>query len=95
MAKPGQSLRMVGIHGEHDIDGAALHRVECPLTIAERKRMLEMGFVPGAQIKLVRAGDPLILRVWGGRTAVSRSVADGIFVVPAAAAADWRSERAA
>ncbi len=48
-----------------------------------RRRLLEMGFVPGTQVKIVgRApmGDPLELEVGGGRLSIRKAQAAAILV---------------
>ncbi len=47
-------------------------------------RLKAMGICVGRQIQLMRAGDPLILRVLGARVGLSARLAEGVGVVPIA-----------
>ncbi len=47
-------------------------------------RLRAMGICVGRQVQLMRAGDPLILRVLGARVGVSARLAAGVGVVPVA-----------
>lgn len=100
MASPGARLRVVGVAGEHSFEIPACFRGEFGLDPDVRRRLMEMGLVPGAEVQILRAGDPTILALWGGRTALSRSLAQSVFVAPSSAAARtpreaWAVERAA
>lgn len=72
-------------------------KIASPLTQAPRRRQLEvagidgggsdgtrlraMGVCDGRSIELVRAGDPLIVRVMGSRIGISRRLAEQITVL--------------
>ena len=43
-------------------------------------RLLEMGLVPGTRVEIKRAGDPVTIGLWGGRTALSAPLAHAVFV---------------
>jgi len=45
-------------------------------------RLKSMGVCAGRRIRLVKAGDPLILSVLGARLGLSARLARGVFVVP-------------
>lgn len=49
------------------------------------RRLQEMGFVPGVEVRVVKAapfGDPIELRVLGSKLALRRSEAAAVFVHP-------------
>ena len=46
-------------------------------------RLKAMGLCVGRQVQLVRAGDPLIVRILGGRIGLSARLAGGVSVEPA------------
>jgi Fe2+ transport system protein FeoA len=98
IARVGETVEIVGLAGEHEFEVCPCFRHGAPMDRATCLRILEMGLVPGVRVQILGNGDPLILALWGGRTALSRSLAREIFVVSRrqmAAAEPWRDERAA
>ncbi len=45
-------------------------------------RLMAMGICVGRQVQLVRAGDPLIVRILGARIGLSARLAEGVSVEP-------------
>ena len=56
---------------------AAVH-----VDVEDATRLKAMGICVGRQVQLVRAGDPLIVRVLGSRVGMSARVAEGVTVEP-------------
>lgn len=81
MAKPGGTYRIWGVAGRDKFTVCSCFQRGSGLDHATCVRLLEMGLVPGVQVSVLGNGDPLILGLWGGRTALSRSLAREIFVV--------------
>jgi Fe2+ transport system protein FeoA len=81
-ARAGETLRVVGFAGALEMD--LCDCFDCPASMdAETlRRILEMGIVPGTRLTMMSNGDPVIVGLWGGRVALSRSLACGIFVAP-------------
>ncbi|NOY40301.1 MAG: ferrous iron transport protein A [Planctomycetes bacterium] len=66
-----------------EIAPATVARVEELRVYSEdATRLRAMGICVGRQVQLMRAGDPLILRVLGTRVGVSARLAEGVGVVP-------------
>jgi Fe2+ transport system protein FeoA len=83
LAQPGQRLQVVGVAGIHEFEVCeCFDRRTCSLDSCAGRRVLEMGLVPGARVTLLSNRDPVIIGQWGGRTAMSRGLAGGVFVVP-------------
>ncbi len=49
---------------------------------SDATRLKAMGICVGRRLQLVRAGDPLIVRVLGARVGLSARLADGVSVEP-------------
>lgn len=81
-AQVGQWLRVVGIAGEHEFEITGCFGCRRTMSQATRQRIQEMGIIPGTQIRLLANGDPVIVSLWDGRTAMGRALACEIFVVP-------------
>ena len=72
--------------------------LNAPATIREvggdrpfRRRLLELGLVPGTTVQVVNVaplGDPLELAVRGGRLSIRRGQAEALKVEPAAGSAE-------
>jgi len=45
-------------------------------------RLKAMGLCVGREVQLVRSGDPLIVRILGGRVGLSARLAEGVRVTP-------------
>lgn len=82
MAKTGKAYRITGVAGRDKMDVCTCFRSESSMDKAACVRLLEMGLVPGVKVEVLGNGDPLILVIWGGRVALSRSLAADIFVAP-------------
>jgi Fe2+ transport system protein FeoA len=64
--KEGETVRISDIEGGREL----------------RRRLLEMGFIPGAEIMIVvNGGGPVIVIKGRTRTAIGRGMAENIFVV--------------
>ena len=48
----------------------------------EMDRLMSMGVCAGRTIEMIKAGDPLILKVFGSRIGVSARLAHRVLVVP-------------
>lgn len=57
---------------------------EVKISGSRGKRLMEMGFFPSAEIKLVRKapmGDPLLVEILGYRVAIRKKTAERIMVI--------------
>ena len=69
----GQAARVVGVEAEHDPAGA--------------RRLFDLGFVPGAEVRMVRRAplaDPVVFRVAGYDIALRREQARWVSVAASA-----------
>lgn len=64
------------------LEPATVARItEFQVETSDTIRLKAMGICIGRQVQLIRAGDPLILRVLGARVGISARLAAGIEVV--------------
>ena len=55
---------------------------EVSVDAADAVRLKSLGMCVGRRVQLVKAGDPLVVRVLGARVGLSARLASGVFVQP-------------
>jgi len=79
-AKAGRAYRIVGVLGQHRFHFDPIFENQHTPEHSLLQRLLEMGLVPGTRVEIKRAGDPVTIALWGGRTALSAPLAHAVFV---------------
>lgn len=57
---------------------ALVSRLTAPASV--RHRLMEMGFVPGAEVEVLTRGTPALIRLHGGRVTLSHELARAVYV---------------